>query len=370
MKFIAVSAVLISLLFISNSDIYPTELSDPLKGKVLALNPAVDPSQVEQRVGYQTVDGRIVQLILEPSKDMWMLMDNMWMQMFVQSSEKFHVEVKVTDPISKTRIPHSKIQFYAKNITTNATVDKELHPMWGGSGLHYAINHGLFGDGDYEAKITLEVPRFARSMEDKDKWMGTKDTMFYFRIKGDKLTHVSIDSGIEPQGPTTPIPAHDPATLPSTPSTDETFMGEATTENMRLQLILEPSKDMWMYMNDMWMQMGKMNTLFHVEVKPVDETSGTRVSHTDISFTATNTTTSETFTRKLHPMWGGSGLHFAINHSLFGAGDYTATVTANKPVFARAMEDKDKWGNPIQADFTFTIDGNGNVTATEGHPAP
>ena len=135
-------------------------------------------------------------------------------------------------------------------------------------------------------------------------------------------------------------------------------------------MIFEPAKAMWVYMNGMWMDMSPApDEPIHVEVKPVDEASGTRITDVAVVFAATNTTTGETMNEDLHPMWGGSGLHFAINHGLLGAGDYTASVTVKVPEFARSISDKDKWMTPIQADFTFTINNAGMVTATEGHPA-
>lgn len=341
----------------------------------------VDPTGISTtedhaEVGYNEVDGRIVSLTLEPSKamKMWMEMDGMWMwmEMTPTAAQNLHYEVKITDPGSQTRIPHSRVDISIENVSTGASFARELHSMWGGSGLHYAINEGLIGDGMYHAIVTLEEPKFARSIGDKDKWKGSVSTEFHFEVADGLVVAGTISSGTAPTGPSTPVPPHDPATLPSDPATDETFMGEATSENMRIQLILEPAKgmNMWMDMGGglMWMDMDAMGALYHVEVKPVDEGSGTRLTHCVVTFNATNTTTTETMSEELHGMWGGSGLHYAINHSLFGAGDYTASVVVDPPRFARSLSDGAKWMDPIQADFTFSIDGAGMVTATEGHP--
>ena len=344
-------------------------------GQLVPLDEPVDPTgqrttEDHAQIGHVEVDGRIVELVLEPAKSMSMLMGGAWMEMAPAAGADIHVEVKVSDPGSKTRIPHSAIEFHAENETTGQTMVEELHPMWGGSGLHYAINHGLLGDGQYHAEIHLEEPRFARSIGDKDKWMGTAEVAFQWVIKDGLVTEVTVSSGTDPQGPSTPIPAHDAADLPADPTVDEVFMGEATTDDMRIQLIFEPAKAMWMYMNGMWMEMSPaLDETIHVEVKPVDEASGTRISDVAVVFAATNTTTGVTMNEDLHAMWGGSGLHFAINHGLLGAGDYTASVTVEVPEFARSLSDKDKWMTPIQADFTFTINAAGLVTATEGHPA-
>ncbi|MCH8866899.1 MAG: iron transporter [Proteobacteria bacterium] len=345
-------------------------------GDLVHLDEPVDPTGARTAedhavIGHKEVDGRIVELILEPAKSMFMLMGGNWMEMAPAAGADIHVEVKITDPGSKDRPPHSAIEFHAENETTGEKMEEELHPMWGGSGLHYAINHGLLGDGQYHAEIHLEEPRFARSLGDKDKWMGNVEAEFHFVIEDGLVTEVSVSSGAAPASPTTPVPAHEAATLPADPTSDEVFMGEATTDNMRIQLILEPAKAMWMYMGGMWMEMAPaVDETIHVEVKPIDEGSGTRISYATVTFTATNTSTGESITEELHSMWGGSGLHYAINHGLLGAGDYTASVTVDVPEFARSMSDSDKWMTPIQADFTFAIDDAGLVTATEGHTTP
>lgn len=346
------------------------------EGETVALGAPVDPTGVateedHANIGYQTVDGRIVELVLEPAKSMMMLMGGAWMEMGPMAGEDIHIEVKITDPASQTRIPHSEVEFHAENETTGEKMAETLHPMWGGSGLHYAINRGLLGDGQYHAEIHLVEPTFARSLGDKDKWMGTAEASFFFTIEDGLVTVVTVSSDTEPVGPTTPVPAHEAADLPADPTDDEVFMGEATTEEMRIQLILEPAKAMWMFMGGMWMEMAPAaDETMHVEVKPLDEASGTRISHAAVTFSARNTTTQESMTEELHPMWGGSGLHYAINHGLLGPGDYTASVEVEVPEFARSMSDSNKWMTPIQADFTFTIDDAGRVTATEGHTTP
>lgn len=62
--------------------------------------------------------------------------------------------------------------------------------MWGGTGLHYAFNSRLVGDGTYEAKVTVRVPTFTRDLEDK-RWMVPAIGKFHFKLVGGKLTEVS-----------------------------------------------------------------------------------------------------------------------------------------------------------------------------------
>jgi uncharacterized protein involved in high-affinity Fe2+ transport len=110
--------------------------------------------------------------------------------MGVAPGQLYHVEVKPIDPISKTRIPYANVMFTTTNRDTGETVKGMLHPMWGGSGLHYAMNSGLAGDGTYEAKVTVGVPTFARGMDDK-RWMEPATGIFHFKLADGKLTEVS-----------------------------------------------------------------------------------------------------------------------------------------------------------------------------------
>jgi uncharacterized protein involved in high-affinity Fe2+ transport len=170
-----------------------------------------DPAQKTVLIGRALAGDMIIQLELEPSKGMWMAMtasvqiemDNSkgrwvvlttpskWAKHAVEKGELYHVEVKPIDPRSKTRIPYAEIKFKAINKDTGKRVEDRLHPMWGGSGLHYAFNSGLAGDGTYEATVTVGVPTFARDVKDKGRWMRPSAAKFHFRLVGGKLTEVS-----------------------------------------------------------------------------------------------------------------------------------------------------------------------------------
>jgi hypothetical protein len=63
--------------------------------------------------------------------------------------------------------------------------------MWGRSGLHYAVNSGLAGDGDYESKIIVDIPRFARDPRDRDLWVRPVTAKFLFSLASAKLTEVA-----------------------------------------------------------------------------------------------------------------------------------------------------------------------------------
>ena len=110
--------------------------------KVKVLATPVDASKAEHGVlvGRASAGGMLIQMELERANGMWMLMGEpaKWMEMGVAPGQLYHVEVKPIDPISKTRIPYAKVMFTATNRDTGETVKGMLHPMWGGSGLHYA----------------------------------------------------------------------------------------------------------------------------------------------------------------------------------------------------------------------------------------
>ena len=157
------------------------------------LSAPEDATQKTVLVGRNMAGAMIIQLELEPAKGMWMQMENpsTWMEHPVGPGKRFHVEVKPIDPESKTRISYAVVKFTAVNRDNGRRVDGMLHPMWGGSGLHYAMNSGLAGDGSYEATVTVDAPTFARDLKDKGRWMRPTSTTFHFRLADGKLTEVS-----------------------------------------------------------------------------------------------------------------------------------------------------------------------------------
>ena len=162
--------------------------------KVKDLATPVDASKAKHGVlvGRASAGGMLIQFELERAKGMWMLMGSpgKWQEMGVSPGQLYHVEVKPIDPKSKTRIPYADVTFEAVNKDTGKKVRGSLHPMWGGSGLHYAFNSGLAGDGTYEATVTVGIPTFARGLDDK-RWMEPAIGKFHFKLSGGKLTKVS-----------------------------------------------------------------------------------------------------------------------------------------------------------------------------------
>ena len=172
----------------------PVAAGQSSEPKVKVLATPVDASSAKHGVlvGRASAGGMLIQMELERAKGMWMLMGEpaKWMEMGVAPGQLYHVEAKPIDPKSKTRIPYADVTFMAINKDTGEKVKGMLHPMWGGSGLHYAFNSGLAGDGTYEATVTVGVPTFARGLDGK-RWMEPTTGIFHFKLADGKLTEVS-----------------------------------------------------------------------------------------------------------------------------------------------------------------------------------
>ena len=161
--------------------------------KVKTLSPSEDATQKTVLIGRNATDNMIVILELEAAKGMWMQMGKppMWIEHPVAKGDLFHVEVKPVDPGSKTRIAYADVKFSAVNRDNKKKVSGKLEPMWGGSGLHYAYNSPLAGDGAYEATVTVGVPSFGRDAKNKDQWSNPVTTKFHFKLAGGKLVEVT-----------------------------------------------------------------------------------------------------------------------------------------------------------------------------------
>jgi hypothetical protein len=171
----ALAAVLLGL----SSPVQSSEL------KVKVLTTPVDASKAKHGilVGRDSAGGMLIRLELGWRHRSWLE--------FPEALDKlYHVDVTPFDPKSKTRIPCANVTFEAINKDTGKTVKGSLHPMWGGTGLHYAFNSGLAGDGTYEATVSVRVPTFARDLEDK-RWLVPAVGKFHFKLAGGKLTEVT-----------------------------------------------------------------------------------------------------------------------------------------------------------------------------------
>ena len=161
--------------------------------KAKVLSAPEDASKTTVLVGRAAAGNMIVVFELEAAKGMWMQMGTpaKWVEHPVGKGEIFHVEVKPVDPKSKTLIAYAEVKFSAVNRDNKKQVSGTLHPMWGGSGLHYAANSPLAGDGTYETTITVGVPGFGRATADKNLWMTPVTATFHFKLAGGKLIEVT-----------------------------------------------------------------------------------------------------------------------------------------------------------------------------------
>lgn len=167
-----------------------SRLSEP---KVKTLEVAADPTKNAVLIGRVASGNMILQLELEGSEPMWMQMGTppVWSAHQPAAGERYHVEMKLSDPKSKTRIPYANVSFAATHKETGKSTALSLPPMWGSSGLHYSANSALLGDGVYAATVTVDVPTFQRELKDKDLWNKPVSARFHFKLKDGKLVEVS-----------------------------------------------------------------------------------------------------------------------------------------------------------------------------------
>lgn len=182
-----VGSALFSLLLGPSASAQPAE---PIR-KTLPV--AADPLKEAVLLGRVTTGKMVFQLELEGAEPMWMQMGNppAWGAHAPAVDERYHVELKLTDPATKTRIPYAAVSFSATNRDNGKTVTLALPPMWGSSGLHYSANSALVGDGVYAATVTVDVPTFQRELKDKDLWARPVSARFHFRLRDGKVVEVS-----------------------------------------------------------------------------------------------------------------------------------------------------------------------------------
>ena len=173
-------------------------LSQSAEPKIMVLAAPEDPTKDAVLIGRINSDGLAMQLEIEGAEAMWMAMGTPaeWGEHAPEKDVRYHVEFKVTDLATKTRLPYALVTFTAKNTDTGKDLKLELLPMWGSSGLHYSENSALVGDGTYSATVTVGVPTFAREMKDKDLWSKPVASKFHFKLKDGNLIEVS-----EPMAP-------------------------------------------------------------------------------------------------------------------------------------------------------------------------
>ena len=141
-------------------------------------------------IGRTRVEDMIIQLELEPARAMSTVTGSppKLVEHGVGEDELYHVMVTLIDPRSNTRIPYASVLFQAVNKDDVREVKAELQPMWSRTGLHYATNSGLAGDGVYDSKVIVGVPTFVRDPKDPDRWMQPVAAKFQFELIGAQLS--------------------------------------------------------------------------------------------------------------------------------------------------------------------------------------
>ena len=188
-----INPIAVALITISIATFHGATSAQPAAQGITVLTPAADPLKNAVLIGRVASAGMVLQLELEGAEPMWMQMGSppTWGAHQPAANERYHVELKLSDPKTKTRIPYANSTFAAKNVDSGKTMTLSLPPMWGSSGLHYSANSALLGDGVYAAVVTVDVPTFQRELKDKDLWPKAVTANFHFKLKDGKLTEVS-----------------------------------------------------------------------------------------------------------------------------------------------------------------------------------
>ncbi len=299
-----------------------------------------NPSEHGVLLGSKIVDNMRIIFEMEPSKGMFMPPMYMWMGTM---GKPYHLEVKLEDPYSDTRIPYSDVALTMTNVTTGVEVGSDiLHPMWGGSGLHYAINgYATDGspleDGEYVATVTADPPRFMRGESNKHLWMDPISVEFRFQIRDGSI----LSGSVVTETHVAPLPkGHD--------KDFHVVVGDDVFDDMGVKVEFEDAAQMYMP-NGMPMAAPGPDDI-HLEVKLTDLLkSDTRIPYSVVSITVDNGV-DPPVTHDLHAMWGGSGLHYGAN-AVVASGTYDVTVDIGVPAFARGASDEGLYRSPISATF-------------------
>ncbi len=168
-------------------------LAQATEPRVIVLSTPEDATQKTVLLGRNFTGSMIVTFELEPAKTVWMQMDNppKWRERTVRKGEIYHLDVKPVDPNSNAVISYAEVRFNGVNRTNGKKVSGALQPMWDSSGLHYAANSPLAGDGAYELIISVGMPTFGRVPQYKDLWLKPDTTKFRFKLVSGKVTEVS-----------------------------------------------------------------------------------------------------------------------------------------------------------------------------------
>ncbi len=302
-----------------------------------------NPSDHGILLGSKIVDNMRIIFEMEPSKGMFMPPMYMWMGTM---GKPYHLEVKLEDPYSETRISNSHVSLTMTNVTTGVEVgSNSLHPMWGGSGLHYALNgYAMDGspleDGEYLATVTADPPQFMRGESNKHLWRNPITADFRFHMKDGEI----LSGSVVTETRVAPLPEGNHKDF-------HVVVGDGVFDDMGVKVEFEDAAQMYMP-NGMPMPAPGPDDI-HLEVKLTDLLkSNTRIPYSEVSITLKRTDGPlAELTFMLHAMWGGSGLHYGVN-AVVASGTYDVTVNIGVPAFARSASDELLYRSPISATFS------------------
>jgi uncharacterized protein involved in high-affinity Fe2+ transport len=176
-----------------NREFVPRVTSLTSTALISRLASQADPLSETMLIGRTRVEDMVIQLELELAKAMPTVAGSSatLSDHGVSEGELYHLKVTPIDPRSNARIPYTSVSFQAFNKDNGREVKAELQPMWNRSGLHYAFNTGLAGDGVYQSKVIVGVPTFARDPSYQNRWLQPVAAKFHFTLAGGKLTEGS-----------------------------------------------------------------------------------------------------------------------------------------------------------------------------------
>jgi uncharacterized protein involved in high-affinity Fe2+ transport len=187
--------VLFARLLIAACVVAEVAAAQSAEPKPKALASAADPLKQAALIGRVASGDMVFQLEIEGSEPMWMPMGTpaRWGARTPAANARYHVELKLTDPKSKTRIPCASITFAATNQDTGKATSVVLPSMRGKTGLHYSGNSALLGNGTYSVTLTANTPTFQRELADDELRSKPVSAKFHFKLDC-KLTEVSQPS--------------------------------------------------------------------------------------------------------------------------------------------------------------------------------
>lgn len=135
---------------------------------------------------------------------------------------------------------------------------------------------------------------------------------------------------------------------------DEMEIGKVIVGGMEVEAELEAPTTQQMLMKGKWMMVKpKKNATHHLEVKTSVPGKGYRIPYSTVKATFLNLQSKKTFTKMVHPMFGGN-FHYGTDVTL-PKGKYELTIDVSPPSIMRMEESINKWLKPVKTKFRFEV---------------